>query len=88
MGVGDGVEDWNSESGEDDGDGAWCEDEVEEVIQPTSTTGVSAKYILLLPERNEDNENKAGCNPFLPNVTLSYFLSNVTPPPNPDPGLD
>ena len=29
MGVGDGLEDWNSESGEDDGDGKGREDEVE-----------------------------------------------------------
>ena len=32
MGVSDGEDDWNSESSEDDGDGAGCEDEVEEVI--------------------------------------------------------
>ncbi len=60
MGDGDGVKDWNSESGEDDGDGAGREDEVEEVIQPTSAAGGSAKNIFLLPERNEDKENKAG----------------------------
>ncbi len=60
MGVDDGVEDWNSESGEDYGDGAGREDEVEEVIQTTSGAGGSAKYILLLPESNEDKENKAG----------------------------
>ena len=55
MGVDDGVEDWNSESGEDDGDGAGREDEVEEVIQTTSVAGDSTKSILFLPERNEDN---------------------------------
>ena len=38
MGVNDEEDDWNSESGEDDGDGPGCEDEVEEVIQPTSST--------------------------------------------------
>ncbi len=50
------------ESGEDDGDGTGTgnEDEVEEVIQQTSAAGVSDKSILLLPERNEDKENKAG----------------------------
>ncbi len=47
-------------SGEDDGDGPRCEDEVEEVIQPTSATGGSAKSILFLSERNEDKENKDG----------------------------
>ena len=36
------------------------EDEVEEVIQSTSTAGDSAKYIVLFPDRNEDKENKAG----------------------------
>ena len=60
MGVIDEEDDWNSESGEDDRDCPGCEDEVEEVIQPTSAAGGSAKYILLLPERNEDKENKAG----------------------------
>ncbi len=38
-----------------DGDGQGCDDEVEEVIQPTSEAGDSAKSIFLLPERNEDN---------------------------------
>ena len=70
MGVGDGVEDWNSESGEDDGDGAGSEDEVEEVIQPTSAAGGSAKNILLLPERNEDKENKAGRDLKTPKVSM------------------
>jgi hypothetical protein len=60
MGVGDGVEDWKSESDEDDGDGAGCEDEVEEVIQSTSVAGGSDTYSLLLSERNEDKENKDG----------------------------
>ena len=46
---------WNSESGEDDGDGPRCEDEVEDVIQPTSVAGGSAKSILLFPERNEED---------------------------------
>jgi hypothetical protein len=35
MGVGDGVEDWNSESGEDDGDGVGCEDEVKTKLDTT-----------------------------------------------------
>ena len=60
MGVSDGEDDWNSESGKDDGDGEGCDDEVEEVIQTTSGTGDSAKSIFLLTERNEDKENKAG----------------------------
>ena len=51
----DGEDDWNSESGEDDGEGQRCDDEVEEVIQSTSGTGVSTKSILFSPERNEDN---------------------------------
>ena len=51
----DGEDDWNSESGEDDGEGQRCDDEVEEVIQSTSGTGVSTKSILFFPERNEDN---------------------------------
>ena len=55
MGVSDGEEDWNSESGKDDGEGQRRDDEVEEVIQATSAVGGSAKSILLLPERNEDN---------------------------------
>ena len=40
---------WNSESGEDDGDGSRCEDEVEDVILSTSTAGGSVKSIFLLP---------------------------------------
>ena len=60
MGVSDEEDDCNSESGEDDGEGQRCDDEVEEVIQSTSVSGDSVKYILLLPERNEDKENKAG----------------------------
>ena len=51
----DGEDDWNSESGEDDGEGQRCDDEVEEVIQTTSLAGDSTKSILFLPERNEDN---------------------------------
>ena len=58
MDVSDEEDDWDSESGEDDGDGPGCEDEVEEVIQSTSTTGGSVKSILFLSERNEDKENK------------------------------
>ena len=53
--VSDDEDPWNSESGEEDGDGPRCEDEVEDVIQPTSVAGGSAKSILLFPERNEDN---------------------------------
>ena len=58
--VNDDEDPWNSESGEEDGDGPRCEDEVEEVIQPTSGVGGSVKSIFLFPERNEDKENKAG----------------------------
>ena len=47
-------DDWNSESGEDDGDSQGC-DEVEEVIHPTSVAGDSVKSISIFPERNEDN---------------------------------
>ena len=60
MDTSDEEDDWNSESGDDDGDGTGCEDEVEEVIQPTSAPGDSTKYILLFPERNEDKENISG----------------------------
>ncbi len=60
MGVREEEDDWNSESGEDDGDGVGYEDEVEEVIQTTSAVGGSPKSILLFPERNEDKENKDG----------------------------
>ena len=74
MGVGDGVEDWKSESDEDDGDGAGCEDEVEEVIQSTSVTGDSAKYILLLPERNEDKENKDGHDLKTPKESVEQIM--------------
>ena len=48
-GLSDDETEWNSESGEDDGDGPRCEDEVEEVIQPTSVAGDSTESILLLP---------------------------------------
>ena len=54
MGVSDGVEDWNSESGEDDGDCERRDDDVE-LIETTSPATVSAKSILHLPERNEEN---------------------------------
>ncbi len=43
MDVSDEEDDWNSESGEDDGDGPGREDEVEEVIQSTSAAGGSVK---------------------------------------------
>ncbi len=65
-------DDWNSESGEDDGDGGGSEDEVEEVIQSTSGDGDSAKSILFLPERNEDKENKVGLDLKTPK---EYFQS-------------
>ena len=64
----------NSESGEDDGDGEGREDEVEEVIQSTSVTGDSAKYILLLPERNEDKENKAGHDLKTPKESVEQIM--------------
>ena len=54
MVVGDGEGDWNSESGEDDGDYERCDDDVE-LIETTSPTTVSVKSILHFPERNEDN---------------------------------
>ena len=53
MDVIDEEDDWNSVSGEDDGDTQGCDETV--VILQTSAPGVSAKSILLLPERNEDN---------------------------------
>ena len=53
MGVSDEEDNRNSVSGDDDGDVQRRDDEV--VNLETSTTGVSAKTILLLPERNEDN---------------------------------
>ena len=37
MGVSDDEDEWISESGEDDGDPQGRDDEVQEVIQPTST---------------------------------------------------
>ena len=46
--------DWNSESGEDDGDCEGCDDEVE-FIDTTSPATESDKSILYLPERNEEN---------------------------------
>ena len=54
MDLGDGVQDWNSESGEDDGDCDRCDDDVD-LIETTSPVTVSVKSILHLPERNEDN---------------------------------
>ncbi len=54
MGVGDGVEDWNSESGEDDGDCERRDDDVDH-IETTSPATDSVKSILHLPERSEDN---------------------------------
>ena len=47
MDVGDGVEDWNSESGEDDGDCERCDDDVD-LIETTSPAAGSAKSILHL----------------------------------------
>jgi hypothetical protein len=54
MGVGDGEEGWNSESGEDDGD---CEgrDDYVELIETTSPITDNSKSIFHLSERNEDN---------------------------------
>ena len=48
-------DDWNSTCDEDDGDAQGRDDEVDVVIQTTSEAGVSAKSILNLLERNEDN---------------------------------
>ena len=53
--MGDEEDDWKSTSGEDDGDAQGRDDEVEVVFQLPSAAGVSAKCILLLPERHEDN---------------------------------
>ena len=53
MGVSDDDE-WNSDSGEDDRDDQG-NDDVQEVIHATSAAGGSAKSILLLPERNEED---------------------------------
>ena len=50
MGVGDGEEDWNSESGEDDGDCERCDDDVD-LIETTSPAADSPKSILHLSER-------------------------------------
>ena len=55
MGVGDdGDEDWNSESGEDDGDCEGRDDDVE-LIETPSPAASSPKPILHFPERSEDN---------------------------------
>ena len=54
MGVGDDDdEDWNSESGEDDGDCEGCDDDVE-LIETPSPAADSAEPILHFPERSED----------------------------------
>jgi hypothetical protein len=74
MGTIDEENDWNSESGEDDGDGPGREDEVEEVIHPTSTTGGSVKSILFLPERNEDKENKSGLDLKTPKESVEQIM--------------
>ena len=47
MGISKEDDDWNWESGEDDKDAQRCDEEVEEVIHPTSAAGGSAKSILL-----------------------------------------
>ena len=68
MDVSDGEENWNSESGEDDGEGQRRDDEVEEVIQSTSVVGGSDQSFFLFPERNEDNTgwlSPEGMNPCL-----------------------
>ena len=54
MGVSDDVDDWNSESGEDDGDCERRDDDVELIETPSPATG-SAEPILHFPERSEDN---------------------------------
>ena len=55
MGVGDDDdEDWNSESGEDDGDCEGRHDDVELIETPSPAAG-SAEPILHFPERSEDN---------------------------------
>ena len=53
--MGDGVvDDWNSESGEDDGDCERCDDDVDLIETPSPVTD-STKSIVHLPERIEDN---------------------------------
>jgi hypothetical protein len=74
MGVSDEEDDCNSESGEDDGDGSGREDEVEEVIHPTSPAGGSVKSILLLPETNEDKENKVGHDLKTPKESVEQIM--------------
>ena len=54
MGVSDEVS-WNSDSGEDDRDDQGNDDDVQEVSHATSADAGSAKSILLLPERNEED---------------------------------
>ena len=54
MGVGDGEQHWNSQSGEDDGDCERRDDDVD-LIETTSPAAGSPKSILHLPERSEDN---------------------------------
>jgi hypothetical protein len=59
------VDDWNSESGEDDGDCERCDDDVEFIETPSPTTD-SVKSILHLSERIEDNTDwlfPEGINP-------------------------
>ena len=58
-------DEWNSDSGEDDRDDQG-NDDVQEIIHATSAAGVSAKSILLLPERNEEDTgwlSHEGINP-------------------------
>ena len=47
-------DDWNSESGEDDGDCERRDDDVD-LIETTSPVSDSVKSILHFPERDEDN---------------------------------
>ncbi len=50
------------------------ENAVEQVIQPTSAAGGSAKSILLLLERNEDKENKAGRDLMTPKESVEQSM--------------
>ncbi len=54
MGVSD-VDEWNSDSGEDDRDDQGNDEDVLEVIHTTSAAGDSVKSIFLLSERNEED---------------------------------
>ena len=49
------VDEWNSDSGEDDRDDQGYDEDVQEVIHATSATGGSVKSILLFPEKNEED---------------------------------